>query len=113
LRRRNVATANKRNPRVFCPAHNSRPPEAYEALRDQTSQHRRRVIGSSDLRQGHYGQVARHPEHRCRPPQRATRGTVYVCWCGRRWVATDSITIRDGKVSALRPDWRFVAKGPT
>jgi hypothetical protein len=52
-----------------------------------------------------------HP-HRCHPPRRALRGTVYTCWCRRRWVAFDSVTIRDGTVSALRPDWRAVAGVP-
>jgi hypothetical protein len=46
-----------------------------------------------------------HP-HRCRLPRRAKRGSVYECWCRRHWVAYDSITIRDGRIWALRPDWR-------
>jgi hypothetical protein len=44
--------------------------------------------------------------HRCHPPQRAHRGASFFCWCGVRWVAVDSIIIRDGRVLALRPDWR-------
>jgi hypothetical protein len=46
--------------------------------------------------------------HRCHPPRRAVRGTVYACWCRRRWLAFDSVTIRDGNVCALTPDWRAV-----
>jgi hypothetical protein len=52
------------------------------------------------------------PLHRCHPPRRAVRGTVYTCWCRRRWLAFDSVTIRDGTVCALRPDWRAVGEAP-
>jgi hypothetical protein len=52
------------------------------------------------------------PPHRCHPPRRALRGTVYTCWCRRRWVAYDSVTIRGGNVCALSPDWRAVAGTP-
>ena len=45
--------------------------------------------------------------HRCRPPRRAQSGTEYVCWCGRRWRAEDSITVRGGTIAELSPDWRF------
>lgn len=48
--------------------------------------------------------------HRCHPPRRALRGAVYTCWCRRRWMAFDTVTIRDGRVCALHPDWRVVAE---
>lgn len=48
-------------------------------------------------------------QHRCRLPRRAVRGTVYTCWCRRRWVAMDSITVRGGRIFGLYPDWRSIA----
>jgi hypothetical protein len=58
---------------------------------------------------GHDGGMTSRPEHICRLPRRAIRGTVYECWCRRIWVAVDSVTVRGGRISALQPDWRPTA----